>query len=122
MEFADKSVVHASEIPYVWGQSYTADINETLDLALSRQVQKGWISFAATLDPNSLGDLNPGVRWPRYQQHSEKVLVFQRPDRSGEQANGTVGTPAGQGLHTEKDTDDRAICDFYAANDPAFVH
>lgn len=120
--FADESVVHASEIPYVWGQASTAAINESLDIALSRQIQKGWISFASKLNPNSLGDLSPGVRWPRYQKHSENVLVFQRPDGSGEQANGTAGTPVGQGLHKEKDPDDREICDFYAANDAAFVH
>lgn len=48
--------------------------------------------------------------------------MFQRPDGSGEQANGTAGTPVGQGLHEERDPDDRAVCDFYAANDAAFVH
>ena len=120
--FANKTVVHASEIPYVWGPSITPFINEPLDLALSRQVQKGWISFASFLNPNTLGDLSPGVRWPQYQDHSQNVLVFQRPDGSGEQANGTAGTPVGQGLHEEHDFDDRPICDYYAANDAAFVH
>ena len=48
--------------------------------------------------------------------------MFQRPDGSGEQANGTAGTPIGQGLYEEKDLDDKAVCDFYAANDAAFVH
>ncbi len=62
------------------------------------------------------------MRWPRYQPHSENILVFQRPDGSGEQANGAAGTTVGQGLHKEKDPDDRPICDFYAANDAARVH
>lgn len=119
---ANKIVVHASEIPYIWGPSLTPAINETLDLALSLQAQKGWISFASTLNPNALGDLSPGVSWPQYQEQSENVLVFQKPDGSGEQANGTAGTPIGQGLHEERDPDDRPVCDFYAANDAAFVH
>jgi hypothetical protein len=62
------------------------------------------------------------VRWPRYQDHSQNVLVFQKPDGSGEQANGAPGTPVGEGLHEEHDFDDRPVCDFYAANDAAFVH
>ena len=120
---ADEVVVHAADIPYVWGPSLTPEIPiGPLDIALSLQVQKAWISFAATLDPNSLGDLAPGVRWPRYQEHSQNILVFQRTDGSGEQANGTLGTPVGQGLHEEKDPDDRPFCEFYAANDAAFVH
>jgi hypothetical protein len=49
------------------------------------------------------------------------VLVFQKPDGSGEQANGTLGTPLGQGLHTEKDPDDRLMCDYFSANDAVFV-
>ena len=48
--------------------------------------------------------------------------MFHGPDGSGEQANGTARTPVGQGLHEEKDPDDRPICDFFAANDAAFVH
>jgi len=116
-------IVHAAEIPYVWGPSLVPGAVVTpLDVALSLQAQKAWISFASTLDPNTLGDLSPGVRWPRYQEHSENVLVFQRPDGSGEQANGTAGTPVGQGLHEERDPDDRPVCDFYADNDAAFVH
>jgi len=120
---ANQTVVHASDIPYVWGPSLTpsAPIGP-LDIALALQTQKGWISFASTLDPNTLGDLSPGVRWPRYQEHSQNILVFQRPDGTGEQANGTAGTPVGQGLHEEKDPDDRPICDLYAANDAALVH
>ena len=46
--------------------------------------------------------------------------MFHGPDGSGEQANGTARTPVGQGLHEEKDPDDRPICDFFAANDAAF--
>jgi hypothetical protein len=119
---ADKTVVHASEIPYVWGASTKPSINEPLDLALSRQIQKGWISFASFLDPNTLGDLSPGVGWPSYQENSQNVMVFQKPDGSGEQGNGAPGTPVGQGLHVEHDFDDRPVCDYYAANDAAFVH
>lgn len=47
-------------------------------------------------------------------------MIFQKVDGSGEQANGTSGTPVGQGLHEEKDPDNRSICDFYAENDMAF--
>ena len=120
---ANKAAVHAADIPYVWGPSLTPEIPiGPLDIALSLQVQKAWISFASTLDPNTLGDLSPGVRWPRYQEHSQNILVFQRPDGSGEQANGTAGTLVGQGLHEEQDPDDRPFCEFYAANDAAFVH
>lgn len=117
-----EKIVHASEIPYVWGPSTKPSINEPLDLALSRQVQKGWISFASFLDPNTLGDLSPGVGWPPYQDNSQNVMVFQKPDGSGEQGNGAPGTPVGQGLHVEHDFDDRPVCDYYAANDAAFVH
>ncbi|KAH9209813.1 hypothetical protein DL95DRAFT_413534 [Leptodontidium sp. 2 PMI_412] len=80
-------------------------------------VQKAWIAFATFLDPNALGSLSPGAEWSRYQ--SENVMVFQKVDGSGEQANGTSGTPVGQGLHEEKDPDNRSICDFYAENDMA---
>jgi len=117
-----ENIVHSAEISYIWGPSISPAISQPLDVALSLQAQKGWISFAATLDPNTLGDLSPGVRWPRYQRHSENILVFQRPDGSGEQANGAAGTTVGQGLHKEKDPDDRPICDFYAANDATWVH
>src|SRR5271168_4138681 len=51
------SVVHASDIPYVFGPSLTPYINAPLDIALSHIVQKAWISFATHLDPNFLGDL-----------------------------------------------------------------
>lgn len=84
-----------------------------MDIALSRIVQKAWISFAANLDPNTLGELSPGVSWPRYYEDTEQVLVFQKPD-------GSAG-PVGQGLHTEKDPDDRPACDFIIANDADFV-
>ncbi|CZR64831.1 uncharacterized protein PAC_14730 [Phialocephala subalpina] len=93
-----------------------------LNIQLALEVQKAWIYFASFLDPNTLGNLAPGVGWPRYQLHSENVLVFHRPDGSGEQANGTAGTPVGQGLNEERDPDERAVCDHYAANDAAFVH
>jgi hypothetical protein len=49
-------------------------------------------------------------------------VVFQRPDGSGEQADGATVTPVGQGLHEEKDPDDRPICAYFAANDASFVH
>jgi hypothetical protein len=61
-----------------------------------------------------LGDLgSPGVKWPHYTDQSEKVLVFQKPD-------GTEG-PLGQGLHVEKDPDDRPVCDFIISEDLQFV-
>jgi hypothetical protein len=53
---------------------------------------------------------------------TEQVLVFQKPDGSGEQANGTAGTPLGQGLHVENDPDDRPVCDYFISQDAAFVH
>jgi hypothetical protein len=74
------------------------------------------------LDPNALGPLSPGASWPRYFDDSEQVLVFQKTDGSGEQANGTLGTPIGQGLHVEKDPDDRPVCDYFISQDAAFVH
>lgn len=115
-------IVHASDIGYVWGQSDVPIPLAPLELALSRQAQQAWISFASHLDPNALGPISPGVSWPRYRLDSEEVLVFQKPDGSGEQANGTAGTPVGQGLHTEKDPDDRPVCDYFAANDALWVH
>jgi hypothetical protein len=84
-------------------------------------VQKAWLSFAAHLDPNRLGDLD-GVDWPRYHIDSEEVLVWQKKDGSGEFPNGAPGVPVGQGLHVERDPDDREICDYIIANDAAFVH
>jgi carboxylesterase type B len=108
------AVVHASDIPYVFGPAITPFITQPVDLALSRTMQQAWISFASHLDPNALGKLSPGVSWPRYQHSSEQVLVFQTPDR----AEGKVG----QGLHTEKDRDDRPICDFIISEDAQFIH
>lgn len=61
-------VVHASDIPYVFGPSITPYINAPLDLALSLVVQRAYLSFAAHLSPNRLGDLVPGVSWPEYHQ------------------------------------------------------
>jgi hypothetical protein len=61
-------VVHASDIPYVFGPSITPYITAPLDLALSLVVQRAYLSFAAHLSPNRLGDLVPGVSWPRYRQ------------------------------------------------------
>jgi len=113
--------VHASDIPYVWGPSLVP-FDQPADIALSRIVQQAWISFAAHLDPNALGPLSSDASWPRYFGNSEQVLVFQKTDGSGEQANGTLGTPIGQGLHVEKDPDDRPVCDYYISQDAAFVH
>ena len=53
---------------------------------------------------------------------SEEVLVFQKTDGSGEFPNGSFGVPVRQGLHIEKDSDDRPICDFIVDGDAAFVH
>jgi carboxylesterase type B len=108
------AVVHASDIPYVFGSAITPFINQPVDLALSRTVQQAWISFASHLDPNALGKLSPGVSWPTYQHSSEQVLVFQTPDG----AEGKVG----QGVHTEKDMDDRPMCDFIISEDAQFIH
>lgn len=106
-------VVHASEIAYVFGPSIEPSLNQTVDIALSRVVQKAWISFAAYLDPNALGNLSLGVSWPRYQVDTEQVLVFQKADG--------IARPVGQGLHTEKDPDDRPFCDFIIAKDAEFI-
>lgn len=108
------TVVHAAELPYIFGPSITPYINQPADIALSLVAQKAWISFAANLDPNSLGQLAPGVSWPRYYADTEQVLVFQKPDG--------VSGPVGQGLHTEKDPDDRPVCDFIVAEDAQFLH
>jgi hypothetical protein len=53
---------------------------------------------------------------------TEEVLVFQKPDGSGEFPNGSFGVPVGQGLHVEKDPDDRPICNFIISEDAVFVH
>ena len=108
------TVVHAAEIPYIFGPSITPYIDQPADIALSLVAQKAWISFAANLDPNALGQLTPGVSWPRYYSDTEQVLVFQKPDG--------VSGPVGQGLHTEKDPDDRPVCDFIVAEDAQFLH
>jgi hypothetical protein len=57
-----------------------------------------------------------------YETGSEEVLVFQKTDGSGEFPNGTLGVPVGQGLHIEKDPDDRPICNFIIGEDAGFVH
>lgn len=55
---------HGSEYSYVFGvhDSYMST-NET-DLALSATMQKHWITFAATGDPNGAGVPN----WPRFER------------------------------------------------------
>jgi hypothetical protein len=53
---------------------------------------------------------------------TEEVLVFQKPDGTGEFPNGGFGVPVGQGLHVEKDPDDRPICNFIISEDAFFVH
>lgn len=68
------TVVHAADIPYVFGPSMTPYINAPLDIALSLVVQRAYLSFAAYLSPNRLGDLVPGVSWPRY--HKSISLPF----------------------------------------------
>ena len=108
------AVVHASDIPYVWGPSITQYINAPADIALSQIVQQAWISFASHLNPNTLGKLSPGVHWPGYHHNTEQVLVFQLSD-------GSEG-PVGQGLHTEKDPDDRPMCAFIISEDAQFIH
>lgn len=55
------------------------DTNMKLDfycrfvMSLSLVVQKAWLSFAAYLNPNRLGDLN-GEYWPRYRIGRSIVL------------------------------------------------
>jgi hypothetical protein len=62
-------VVHAADIPYVFGPSITLpSLFAPLDLALSLTVQRAYLSFAANLSPNRLGDLAPGLSWPQYHQ------------------------------------------------------
>lgn len=48
--------------------------------------------------------------------------MFQKPDGSGEFANGSFGVPPGQGLQLERDPDDREMCEFIVQNDAVFVH
>jgi carboxylesterase type B len=72
----EQGIVHASDIPYIFGPSITPYINAPLDIALSLVVQKAWISFAAHLSPNTLGDL-AGVHWPKYHiSRSPHPLLF----------------------------------------------
>jgi carboxylesterase type B len=106
-------VVHSAELPYVFGPSITPWINSTSDITLSKAVQKGWIAFASHMDPNALGNLAPGLKWPQYGSEATEVLVFQTTD-------GTQGPP-GQGLHTEKDKDNRPACDYIIAKDLDFL-
>lgn len=61
----EQGIVHAADIPYIFGPSITPYINAPLDIALSLIVQRAWISFAAYLDPNRLGSLG-GTEWPMY--------------------------------------------------------
>jgi carboxylesterase type B len=73
----EDGIVHGSELPYVFGQSYVGGnpyvvggasiggIEEAIDLELSAVVQKAWLSFAKYLNPNRLGELS-GLNWPRY--------------------------------------------------------
>lgn len=62
------------------------------------------------------------MEWPEWESGSEQVLVFQKTDGSGEQADGAGGAMVGEGLHLERDPDDREVCDFYAENDAVWVH
>jgi hypothetical protein len=69
-------VVHAADIPYVFGPSITPYLNAPLDIALSLVVQKAYLSFAAHLSPNVLGDLVPGVSWPLYYKSTSLSLLY----------------------------------------------
>jgi carboxylesterase type B len=69
----EQGIVHGSDVPYVFGPSITPNISAPLDLSLSLVVQKAWLSFAAHLNPNRLGDLN-GEDWPRYRTSRSMVL------------------------------------------------
>jgi hypothetical protein len=127
---SNQPVVHAAEIPYVFGPSLTPLVNETLDVSLSLTTQKAWIAFASYLDPNALGEMAPNVTWPAYNSRTEQVLVFQKPDGSAARA-GNAGIEdtrvggygvTGQGIHVERDPDDRPVCEFIIAHDADFVH
>ena len=52
----------------------------------------------------------------------EQVLVFQKPDGTGEYANGIGGVPVGQGLHIETDPDDRPACAYIISQDVTLQH
>lgn len=106
------TVVHGCDLTYNFGTPRTTALNETADLALSATVQQAWIAFTACTNPNCLGDLSPGVKWPKYKADSAQVMVFETTNRD-------VGG-VGQGLHTERDTDDRPMCDYVTANDALF--
>ena len=53
---------------------------------------------------------------------TEQVLVFQKTDGTGEDANGTAGVPFGQGLHVETDPDDRPACVYIVSQDVTLQH
>jgi hypothetical protein len=108
------TVAHAADVTYVFGTSDRPHLIEPEDIALSRIIQQAWISFAARGNPNALGDLKPGIEWPRYHKIDDQVLVFQTP-------NGGAGVP-GEGLVVEADREDRPICEFFANNDAVFIH
>jgi para-nitrobenzyl esterase len=69
--------MHAVELPFVFGNLAAADdyIGDDPPKKLMRRVQRAWISFAYTGDPNTRGLPN----WPRYGDERETMLLDVKP-------------------------------------------
>jgi para-nitrobenzyl esterase len=71
---ADKGVLHAFEIPFVFGvpEAFVGDMTSPSDRAMAKLASAYWVSFAQTGDPNG-GDR---PRWPRFDAASGTVFNF----------------------------------------------
>jgi para-nitrobenzyl esterase len=72
------TVVHSSELPYVFGNLWSTGSQggnyQEADRKLSNAIQIYWTNFARTGDPNG-----PGVpRWPRFNANSRSYMEFTR--------------------------------------------
>jgi len=66
--------LHATEIPYVFNtvQARYADALTANDQAMSEQMQKYWVNFAKTGEPNGAGL----PQWARYDAQSDRIMTF----------------------------------------------
>ncbi|KIW17997.1 hypothetical protein PV08_02284 [Exophiala spinifera] len=66
---------HGAELPFVFGSDWIVSQMNSTYAELSKAMQKAWISFVATLDPNHhLAD--DQLMWPEYTGDEPEILLF----------------------------------------------
>ena len=89
---------HATEIPYVFGQTAILDAGEEADLALI--ISSYWIQFAKSGNPNGVSG---NIQWPAYSVAGDSILRLD--------VNSDGGPHMQTGLR-------KAACDFQDAHPP----